>query len=290
MSFECRRRISMGLSSVYFLITTLVIGYVVGYHAIISCRGVVLLLLTAPLLLYAALAHHSINDFQRNTEFVDPADFGMSIDTANLIRALGLILPLPFLAYGYFFASGLSWFALDGSPASVARTYDLVSFDERIFGHRMAQTEYRRAARIYTWKHNYGLARMFIGSAIQCAEEHTPDKPSRLVDLHSEAGRIAVRAEQWSLAECEFSCALQIAREKVGLDGNSRTVSRLIRRIDRIHKDHPESAAQPEGTIIILPPQGSYFKPATLTLYKPVAVKAYPEWVQSTIRPLKNYP
>jgi len=263
---------------------------VVGYHAIISCCGVVLLALTAPLALYAALAHHSIKNFQSNAGYIDPADFGISIDTANLIRALGLILPLPFLAYGYFFASGLSWFALDGSPASVARTYDVVSFDERIFGHRMAQTEYRRAARIYTWKHNYGLARMFIGSAIQCAEEHTPDKPSRLVDLHSEAGRIAVRAEQWSLAECEFSCALQIAKETVGLDENSRIVRRLNRRIDRIHRDHPESAAQPEGTIIVLPPQGINLKPSTLTLYKPVAMKAYPEWVQSTIRPVKNYP
>jgi hypothetical protein len=234
----------MALTSAYFLTSAVVIGYIVALHAAISCCGVVLLALTAPMFLYGALAHCSLKNFRKTAnslDFADPADFGISIGTARLIRNIGLILPLPFLAYGYLFASGLSWIALDGSPASVARTYAVINFDERLFGHRMAQREYRRAARIYTWKHNYGLAKMFIGSAIQCAEEHTPNKPSRLVDYHTEAGRIAVRAHEYSLAESEFNTALSIAKDKLKLDDNSRIVRRLNRRLNWIHAKHPES-------------------------------------------------
>jgi hypothetical protein len=244
MSFTRKRRISMGLTSAYFLTSAAVLGYIVLLHAAISCCGVVLLPLTAPLLLYGALAHCSLKNFKTNKnrlDFVDPADFGISIGSARLIRAVGLILPLPFLAYGWFFASGLSWVGLDGSPASVARTYAVVAFDERFFGHRMAQREFRRAARIYAFKRNYSLAKMFIGSAIQCAEEHTPNKPSRLVDYHTEAGRIAARAHEWSLAESEFTTALSIAKGKLKLDDKSRIVRRLTRRLSWLHAKHPES-------------------------------------------------
>lgn len=241
MSFARRRRISMGLTAAYFFTSAAVFAYIAGLHALISCCGVALLALTAPLLLYGALAHCSLKNFKNKLDLADPADYGISIGTARLIRAIGLLLPLPFLAYGFFFASGLSWFALDGSPASVARTYAVVSFDERIFGHRMAQRELRRAARIYSFKRDYGLAKMFIGSAIQCAEEHTPNKPSRLVDYHTEAGRFAARAHDWSGADSEFNTALSIAKDKLKLDDNSRIVRRLNRRLNWIHTNHPES-------------------------------------------------
>jgi len=233
----------MGLTAGYFLASAAVIGYILLFHAALSCCGIVLLALTAPLLLYGALAHFSIKNFRtgRSMDFIDPADFGMSIATARAIRTLGLLAPLPLLAYGYFFASGLSWVAMNGSPASVARTYAVIALDERIFGHRMAQREYRRAARIYSYKRNPSLAQMFIRSGIQCAEEHTPTKPSRLIELHTEAGKIAVRSHEWALAQDEFSTALSIAREKAGLDETSRTVRRLSRRLNWLHSKHPES-------------------------------------------------
>lgn len=244
MSFAKKRRISMGLTSAYFLTSAAVLAYIVLLHAAISCCGIVLLALIAPLFLYGALAHCSLKNFKTNKDrfdFVDPAEFGISIGSARLVRAIGLILPLPFLVYGWFFASGLSWIGLDGSPASVARTYAVVAIDERIFGHRMAQRELRRAARVYAFKRNYSLAKMFIGSAIQCAEEHTPNKPSRLVDYHIEAGRIAVRAHEWSLAESQFTVALSIAKDKLKLDDSSRIVRRLNRRLSWLNAKHHES-------------------------------------------------
>ncbi|MCC7532137.1 MAG: hypothetical protein IT342_26780 [Candidatus Melainabacteria bacterium] len=243
MSFERKRRISLGLTSAYFLASALTLVYIVGYHAMLSCCGTVLLALTAPLLLYGALAHFSFKDFRLRPDFVDPADFGMSIDTANFIRAIALLLPLPFLAYGWFFASGMSWLSFDGSPASIARTYAVVAFDEKIFGHRMAQRELRRAARVYVCKHNYSLAQQFITAAINCAEEHTPNKPSRSRDMHYEAGKIAARAGDWSTAESEFSLALHIAKDSCGCDANSRIVKKLNKIINNIHTKHLTPAA-----------------------------------------------
>jgi hypothetical protein len=243
MSFERKRRISLGLTSAYFLASALTIGYIVGYHAMLSCCGVVLLALTVPLLFYGVLAHFSIRDFRRKPDFVDPAEFGISIDTANFIRAIALFLPLPFFAYGWFFASGMSWVSFDGTPASVARTYAVVAVDEKIFGHRMAQRELRRAARVYTCKHNYRLAQQFITAAISCAEEHSPNNPSRSRDMHYEAGKIAARAGDWSLAESEFSVALHIAKDSCGLDENSRIVKKLNRLINNIRSEHLTPAA-----------------------------------------------
>ena len=238
MSFERKRRISIAFTSAYFLTSALVIGYVVGYHAIISCCGVVLLALTAPLLFYGVLAHHSMKDFRRTPEFIDPAKYGISIGTANIIRFIGLLLPLPLLAYGVFFASGMSFFSMDGSPASFARTMRVIEFDHKVFGHRMAQRECRRAARIHTWKHNYRLAQAFIAHGLSCAEEHTAEKPSRRMDLHYESGKIAARSGDWSMAENEFSTALQIAKDECGCDEDSRIVKRLTRRINEIREEH----------------------------------------------------
>lgn len=238
MSFERKRRISIGLTSAYFLTTAVLTGFVVMVHASISCCGVALLLLTAPFLLYSALAHHGMEDFKRPPAYIDPADFGMSIGTANFIRTLGLLLPVPLLAYSLFFMSGLTYFALDGSPESVARTYAVINFDHKIFGHRMAQREYRRAARIYGWKHNYKLAQMFIRGGIACAEEHTADKPSRSRDLHIEAGKFAYRSGNWDLADKEFSLALQISKDKCGCDENSRVVKMLEKKLHFVRNEN----------------------------------------------------
>lgn len=236
MSFERKRRISIGLTSAYFLTTAIFVGAVVLIHASISCCGVVLLALTAPLLLYGALAHHGMNDFRRPPEFIDPADFGISIGTANFIRTIGLLLPIPLIAYSMFFLSGLSWFALDGSPESVARTYAVINFDHKIFGHRMAQREYRRAARIYAFKRNYRLAQMFIRGGISCAEEHTADKPNRSRDLHYEAGRIAARASDWQTADRELTTALQISKDECGCGENSKIVKRIEKRLIQVRE------------------------------------------------------
>ena len=238
MNFERRKRISIGLASAYFLTTAIFTGAMVLIHATISCCGVVLLLFTAPLLLYGLLAHHGMKDFRRTPAFIDPADFGMSIGTANFIRNVGLLFPIPLLAYAMFFLSGLSWFALDGSPESVARAYAVINFDHKLFGHRMAQREYRRAARIYTFKRNYRLAQMFIRGGISCAEEHTANKPSRSRDLHYEAGRIAARAGDWSTAEFELSKALRISKDECGCDDNCKIVKRIEKRLDQIRGDH----------------------------------------------------
>jgi hypothetical protein len=278
MSFERKRRISLGLTSAYFLASALVIGYVVGYHAMLSCCGVVLLALTAPLLLYGALAHFSIKDFRRTPTFVDPADFGISIGTANFIRTLALLLPLPFFAYGWFFASGMSLLSFDGSPASIARTYAVVAFDEKIFGHRMAQRELRRAARVYAWKHNYELAQQFIAAAIYCAEEHCPQIPSRSRDMHYEAGRIAARAGDWSMAEAEFSVALHIAKDSCGCDENSRIVKRLNRIIDNIRTKHLKPAVDHNCSITFEtdPSLGHFINRYRGPDFKNIRAKNYP--------------
>lgn len=238
MSFERKRRISIGLTSAYFLTTAAFTGLVVLLHASISCCGIVLLALASVALLYGTLAQHGMKDFRRTPEYIDPADFGMSIDTANLIRTVGLLLPLPLLAYSLFFLSGLSWVALDGSPESVARTYAVINFDHKLFGHRMAQREYRRAARIYAFKHNYRLAQMFIRGGISCAEEHTANKPSRSRDLHFEAGRIASRAGDWTTAEQEYMTALAISKNECGCDENSRIVKLLEHKLSRLYANH----------------------------------------------------
>lgn len=270
MSFERKRRISLGLTSAYFLASALTIGYIVGYHAMLSCCGVVLLALTAPLLFYGGLAHFSIKDFRRRPDFVDPAEFGISIDTANFIRALALLLPLPFFAYGWFFASGMSWLSFDGSPASIARTYAVVAFDEKVFGHRMAQRELRRAARVYVCKHNYRLAQQFITAAIYCAEEHSPNVPSRSRDMHLEAGKIAAHAKEWSLAESEFSLALHIAKDSCGCDENSRIVKRLNRIINKIRTEHLTPAVDHNCSLTF------EIDPQSVKAFKIIREKNYP--------------
>jgi len=270
MSFERKRRLSLGLTSAYFLASALVMGYVVSYHALISCCGVVLLALTAPLILYGALAHFSIKDFRSNASFVDPADFGISIGFAKFIRAIALLLPLPFIAYGLFFASGLSVIALDGSPASIARTYAVVAFDEQLFGHRMAQRELRRAAHVYARKHNYALAYQFISSAIYCAEEHTPNKPTRSLDMHYEAGKIAARAGDWSMAEAEFCVALHVAKDSCGCDEHSKIVKRLNRRISQIRQEHLAPVVDHSCSITF------EIDPQSIKTFKIISDKNYP--------------
>lgn len=238
MNFERKRKISVGLSSIYFLSTAAVLGYVVIYHSWVSCSGLALLPFCGLMVLFAELAKHSQKDYDNMPSFIDPAEFGMSIGTAKFIRSLALLLPLPLIAYGIYFATGMSWFALDGSPASIARTYRVVALDEKIFGHRMAQREFRRVARVYAFKRNFAMAEHFIQSAIACAEEHSPDKPSTSMWLHYEAGKIAVRAEHWDLAESQFSTALQIAHSRMGLTDDNKLVKRLTRRINAIREQH----------------------------------------------------
>lgn len=249
MSFERKRRISIGLTSAYFLTTAAFTGLVVLIHASISCCGIVLFALASVALLYGTLAQHGMKDFRRAPDYIDPADFGMSIGTANFIRTLGLLVPLPLLAYSLFFLSGLSWVALDGSPESVARTYAVINLDHKVFGHRMAQREYRRAARIYAFKRNYRLAQMFIRGGISCAEEHTAHKPSRSRDLHFEAGRIASRAGDWIKAEKEYTTALNIAKNECGCDENSRIVRILESKLSRLHANHLTNSPIHNGSI-----------------------------------------
>lgn len=213
MSYFEKRKFSIFCTSIYYLFSAIIVGFVLVAHTGISCRGVQLAFLAVPFAYFGALAFASARDRKRGVQFVDPAEFGMSIGVANLIRTVGMLVPIPFFAYAFTFASGMSCCSLDGTPESIARTNSVIALDEKLFGHTMAQNESRIIARRYARKHNFELATQYVYQAISCAEEHQPNKPTRVADLHQFLGKIAARGNDYSLAEHELSIALAMRKD-----------------------------------------------------------------------------
>ncbi|MBC7998804.1 MAG: hypothetical protein IAF58_12720 [Leptolyngbya sp.] len=245
MSYFEKRKFSMFCISVYYLFSAVIVGFVLAAHSGISCRGVQLAFLVAPFAYFGALAFASARDRKRGVQFVDPAEFGMSIGVANLIRTVGMLVPIPFFIYAFTFASGMSCCSLTGTPESIARTNSVIALDEKLFGHSMAQNESRLVARRYARKHNFKLAEQYVYQAISCAEEHQPDKPTRVADLHQFLGKIAARGNDYCLAERELSIALAMRKDMKGTSACS--ISRLEKLIEQVQLKHKDKHPQDVG-------------------------------------------
>lgn len=252
MDYFEKRKFSMFCTSIYYLFSATMIAFVLFVHVAISCRGVVLALITIPFGLYAMLAFGSMYSRKRGPQFVDPAEFGMSIGAAHLIRTVGLLVPIPFIAYALTFASGMSCCALNGTPESITRTNSIICMDETLFGHRMAQNESRLIALKYARKGNFKLAKQFTYQAISCAEEHQPNNPGRVAMLHQFLGRIAARGNDLCLAERELSIALAMRKDIKGTSPQS--ISRLEKALADVQLKHKLKHVQaPDSAMLFAP-------------------------------------
>ncbi len=150
------------------------------------------------------------------------------------------LLPLPLLAYGFFLRFRIKHNRARRQPcrASPAPT-PLSPSTRKIFGHRMAQRELRRAARVYCPQAQLstGISIHHCGNLLR-GRAHTQQTVTQ--------SRHALRSRQNCCACRRLVDGLKrnslwhwhVAKDSCGCDEDSRIVKRLTRRINEIRKEH----------------------------------------------------